>query len=67
MATYFCNPSYLGGGYQEDHGSRRVLPKSFQDPISTNELDMVACTCNPTYVGVIGRRITIVRPYLKNN
>jgi hypothetical protein len=28
-----------------------------RDPISTNKIDMVVCTCHPSYTGTINRRI----------
>jgi hypothetical protein len=36
------NPSYLGSGDQEDQGLRPVQAKSYEDPISTNKLAVVA-------------------------
>jgi hypothetical protein len=36
--AHTCNPSYLGGWDQEDHGSKASLgKKSLQDPISTKK------------------------------
>jgi hypothetical protein len=40
--AHTCNPSYLGGREQEDHGSRLVQENSSQDPVSKknqNQLD----------------------------
>jgi hypothetical protein len=53
----------LGGG------DRRI-----RDPISKNKPDVVVHTCNPSYVGGIGRKTVSeakprqksLRPYLKN-
>jgi hypothetical protein len=32
-----CNPNYLGGGDQEDEGSRPARAKHLRNPISTNK------------------------------
>jgi hypothetical protein len=34
--TQACNPSYLGNGLQEDHGSKSHKQKICKTPISTN-------------------------------
>jgi hypothetical protein len=34
---YICNLNYLGGRDQEDHGSRPVKAKNWQDSISINK------------------------------
>jgi hypothetical protein len=34
LVAHVCNPSCLGGYNQEDHGLRRVLTSSSQDPTS---------------------------------
>jgi hypothetical protein len=36
QVTYSCNPSYLGGRDQEDHGLRPAQANSSQDPILKN-------------------------------
>jgi hypothetical protein len=69
------NPSYSEGEDGEDQSSKSARAKISRDPISTNKkLDMVVCTCHPSYVGIVNRRITVqaglcinARPYLKSN
>jgi hypothetical protein len=34
LVAYDCNPSYLGGRDQENHGTRPARANSSQDPIS---------------------------------
>jgi hypothetical protein len=47
--AHTCNPSYQGGGDQEDHGSRPAWAKSSQDPISTNKKwGIVMHACHPS-------------------
>jgi hypothetical protein len=33
LAAYTCNPNYLGGRNQEDHGLKAAQANSSQDPI----------------------------------
>jgi hypothetical protein len=42
MVAHIHNPSYLGGGDQEDHSLRTALEKIRETPISVNKLGMVA-------------------------
>jgi hypothetical protein len=51
-------PSYEGGRDQEDD-SRPVRQKVSETRISTNNPSMVACTCHPSTMGGIGRRISV--------
>jgi hypothetical protein len=44
------NPRYSGGRGQEDHSLRT-------EPTWSNKLSVVVCTCIPSYVGDIVRRI----------
>jgi hypothetical protein len=53
------NPSYLGGRDWKDHGSRLAQAKSSQDHILSNELGVVACTCELSCAGGIGWSITV--------
>jgi hypothetical protein len=47
-----CNLSYLGGRDLEDHHSRTAQAKVNETPIS-------ACSCDPTYVEAVDKRITM--------
>jgi hypothetical protein len=44
---------------QVDHSLRSELAKILQDSISTSEFCTVVHSCHPSYVGGIGRRITV--------
>jgi hypothetical protein len=47
-----CNPSYLEGRDQGNHGSRTAQEKSYQDPlISTSKVGVVMYACDPSYDG----------------
>jgi hypothetical protein len=48
-----------GGGYLEDQDLRPVWPKSYKDPISANEPDMVVQSYNLSHVGGIYRKIAV--------
>jgi hypothetical protein len=48
--------SYSGGRDQEDLCSSPAWAKSYQDPTSINKLDLVACTCHPSYIEGICER-----------
>jgi hypothetical protein len=59
VAAHACNPSYLEGGRQEDHGSRPDPAKTLQDPVSTKKPGVVVHACDPSYVGSIDRKILV--------
>jgi hypothetical protein len=46
MVVHACDPNYLGFRDGEDRVQGQVGQK---DPISTNKLDIVVCTCGPSY------------------
>jgi hypothetical protein len=48
--TEFFRVSYLGGGNQEDHGSRSVQAKSLRSNLN-QWLGTVVCICNASYMG----------------
>jgi hypothetical protein len=50
MVAHICKPSYTGRD-QENPGLRTAQVKSYQDPISINELGVVACTRDSSYSG----------------
>jgi hypothetical protein len=44
MVAHVCNPSYLGGRDQEDHGSKPIWENSSQDPILKKTNTKEGCT-----------------------
>jgi hypothetical protein len=49
VVAHSCNPKYSKDGDQEGHNLRPAQAKSYRESISTNELGMVVCTCQPSY------------------
>jgi hypothetical protein len=52
--SHSCDPSYAGGGDQEDYGLWAAWAKSYWEPISINNPGIVVSTCVPSYMGDIG-------------
>jgi hypothetical protein len=72
--AHACNPSYLGGQNQEDHGSRTAQSKSSPDLPQPMVDHWLMTTCHPSYSEKHkreshdpGQGRQKSRPYLKNN
>jgi hypothetical protein len=74
LMAHACNPSYLGGRDQEDHGSRPAWAKSSQDPhLNQSKPGMMVHTGHPIFGETAWENHDLgwpgckVRPYPKNN
>jgi hypothetical protein len=77
LVAHTCNPSYSGGGDQEDCGSQPARANSSQDPISKNTqetkglvewLKVKALSSSPSSTkkkNYYGPRVLLLRVYLK--
>jgi hypothetical protein len=57
--VYAYDPSYLGGGDQEDDGWRLAQAKVSKTPSQPINQSVVVHACDPSYAKGIGRRITV--------
>jgi hypothetical protein len=53
------NPSYSGGRAQDDHGSGPGKKKFVRTHLNQEKLIFIVCTCYPSYVGNVNRRIAV--------
>jgi hypothetical protein len=66
MVAQACNPSFMGGGDWEDHGSRPSQEKKFMRPPSSKPMaGQVVRTCHPSYAGMPGQPRHRARPISK--
>jgi hypothetical protein len=61
--VHICNPSYSGGGDQEDH-TLRSGQNVYETPSnSMKKLGMMVCICHSSYAGSITMRTAVQTGY----